>query len=444
MQTRAAFQRLSGMSLYAIAALFSVICGWYLARTSSPKPLEAIGALVIAVTAYLRPRWALVGGLIVVALPYMWGPAVPKLGFGFGVLVGLLMVAIALPRCRGFEMTALDWAVLALAVSPAPIGYFQGQPVHLTLWLAPAITLPYFGFRLFFYANEETLRWFPPVIISVGVVVALLGLWETLSGRNPLVKAATPDYSSGVNTVWDTPLHRNGLLRAEATFGHPIALGMFLLIPLAFALSRPGRRYLWATVLILSGEAVTLSRGPWIGAVVVALILARWHRRRLIGVGTVLVLATWLYGPLNRLILQSGSASTQTGHNAAYRFGLIGSAFHRLSFIGHPNTDLSKILPNYADVTSLLAGTVLATGVVGLVELALIAFLVLRLLRGARADDDRNFLAAAAAIVGQLVGLLAVTLITNYQVFFWASLAYLVAVNAHRRNERQHLEPAAA
>jgi len=51
---------------------------------------------------------------------------------------------------------------------------------------------------------------------------------------------------------------------------------------------------------------------------------------------------------------------------------------------------------------------------------------VAALIRALRADDTDRF-AATAALVAQLVGLLAVTLITNYEFFFWALVAYVSA-----------------
>jgi hypothetical protein len=73
----------------------------------------------------------------------------------------------------------------------------------------------------------------------------------------------------------------------------------------------------------------------------------------------------------------------------------------------------------------LLAGTIIRTGVVGLAELSLIALLAIHALLHARRSGDREYFAAASALTAQLVGLLAVTLITNYQFFFWALVAYV-------------------
>ena len=98
---------------------------------------------------------------------------------------------------------------------------------------------------------------------------------------------------------------------------------------------------------------------------------------------------------------------------------------HDVSLLGHPFTDIQSAIPNYADVTSLLSGTAIRTGLVGLIELALIACLAIVALVDARRQWDTDYRAATAALTAQLVGLTSVALITNYQFFVWVLLAYV-------------------
>jgi hypothetical protein len=432
MNVQIASRRLSRDAwIFLVAAVAEVMVGAYVGKTGSFMPLLAFLAIAAVVAARARPRFALATGLAAMALPYTWSPQIPKLGSGMGILVGLLLLIAYLPTLTGFRPVALDFAVLAFAVTPAWIGAFQGELLHLTEWMAPAITLPYFGFRLFFEATDAR-RVFAPVVIAIGVVVSLIGIWESLTGHNPIVAAGTMTYSSGGHyvTAWDVPLYRGGRLRALSTFGHPIAFGMFLLIPLAFALARRGFWNLAAAGVILAAVALTYSRGPWVGALVVLLLLVGRGRGRIIAVAASLVAAAIFVEPVHRILLESGSASTEAGHNTYYRLGLVTQAIHGTSLLGHPFTDIQSAIPDYADVTSLLAGTIIQTGMVGVAELTLIAWLVIRALLHARRGADPDQLAAAAALTAQLVGLLAVTLITNYQFFFWALVAY-VATGGH-------------
>ena len=367
-------------------------------------------------------RATVVLGTFVMALPYTWSPQVPKLGMGFGILVGFGLLLASFPLARQFRLTMLDIAVVLLAVTPAPVSYFQGQGFHLTLWLAPAALFPYFGFRLFFHSTGSRSAFVPAVVIA-GIATTAIALVETGTGRNPIL--APQPFSA----MWDSPLRRNGILRAASTFGHPLAFGMFLLIPLAYVASRRGRLYVALTLLFLAGELVTLSRGPWIGASLIMLFVSRWNRRRLFAIAILALAAVVAIHPLRSLIFQSGGASTESGQTASYRVGLLSGAFKHLTPLGHPNTDIQHLIPGFADVTSWLADTILSTGFAGLCELLLVVGLAIRLIVISHRDGDADFIGSGAAVAGQLAGLVTVTLITSYQFFWWASLAYLVATS---------------
>src|SRR5205085_245785 len=91
---RFALHRLvEGSWLYAGAvSACSVVAGVYIGRTGSLIPLVVLGAAGAIAVATTRPRLALAFGLTAMALPYTWGPQVPKLGFGSGIVVGLLLL----------------------------------------------------------------------------------------------------------------------------------------------------------------------------------------------------------------------------------------------------------------------------------------------------------------------------------------------------------------
>lgn len=409
--------------------------GLYIGQTGSLMPLVALGALGGLMVAIVRPRFALALGLAAMALPYTWGPQT-KLGFGSGIVVGLLLLIAFAPILTRFQPSALDVAVLAFAWTPAATAAFQGQAFHITAWLAPEVVFPYFGFRLLFHA-PDACRVFATVIVVIGVIVASIGIWEGLTGHNPIVAAGTNTYTAGhYTTTWNHPDYRDGHLRALSTFGHPIAFGMFLLIPLAFALARRGPWNLAAAGIILIAVALTFSRGPWIGCLVVVVLLAGWNRRRILITATAIAAAAIFVGPVNHVLAQSTSAATEAGQNTYYRVGLLSQAFHNVSWLGQPFGDLQSAIPNYADVTSLVAMTLIQTGIVGLIELATIACLAITALVNARRHGDHDYQAATAALTAQLVGLSAVTLITNYQFFFWVLLAYVATLRQIHSRER--------
>jgi hypothetical protein len=389
-------------------------------------PLLGIGAMAAIVLAVTKPALALVAGLSAMALPYTWGPDVPKLGFGMGILVGLLLVVASVPSLSRFRPGALDYAVLAFALTPAAIAAWQGQAFHVTNWIGPAITLPYFGFRLLL-RSDEARRMFPGALIWIGVVVSAIAIWEGLSGHNPIVAPGSKMFMSNGQFVtgWNVPEFRNGHLRALSTFGDSIALGMFLLIPLAFAVGRRGRSPTVAAGIILTAVVLTYSRGAWIGAVIVLLLLLWQGRGRALAAGAALIAAALFVPPVHSILLESTSAATEPGQNTYYRLGLVTHAFDQMSVLGHPYANLQTAIANYADVTSLLAGTLVQTGVLGLAELVLLVGLAMRAFLDARHSSDRDRYAGAVALVALFIGLTSVALITNFQFFFWALLAYV-------------------
>jgi len=412
------------------AGVAGSVLGAYIGRTGSFKPIVLIGSVCAVVVAVAWPRVALVGGLVAMALPYTWGPQVPKLGFGSGIAVGLLLVVAygsTLPRYRP---NTFDIAVLAFAFTPAAIAAFQGLPFHITYWLAPAVIFPYFGFRLLFYASDIG-QTFARTIVQIGLVTSLIGIWEGLSGRNPIVKPGVLTYASNGHyvTTWNVAEYRDGRLRALSTFGHPIAFGMVLLIPFAFALARGGLWNLVVAGMILVAEVLTYSRDAWIGCLVVVVLLFGRHQRRILAAAVVLASAAFFVGPVHKLLVESGSASTEAGSTTYYRVGLLRQVFDHMSLFGHPFSDLQSAVPNYPDITSLLAGTIIQTGFVGLLELAFVAGLALVALVDARRYADQDYRAATAALTAQIVGLTSVTLITNYQFFFWALVAYVATLH---------------
>jgi hypothetical protein len=183
---------------------------------------------------------------------------------------------------------------------------------------------------------------------------------------------------------------------------------------------------------MLIAEVFTYSRDAWLGCVLVVLLLARHHRRRTFAVSAVLVAATFFVGPVHRLLAASSSASTEPGHNTYYRIELLKHAFEHASVLGHPFSDLQTAIPNFPDVTSLLASTALHTGLIGVLELAVIASLAIIALVDAYRRGDEDYRAGTAALVAQLVGLTSVNLITNYQFFFWALVAFVATRWTHR------------
>jgi hypothetical protein len=417
--------RLRVATIYAVAPLVALVLGRSIANAPRSKELVLLAGLVLIVLANRAPRTALACGLLITAYPFTREPDLPKIGIGTGMVAGVVLGLAYATRLTSVKFNAIDLFVFVFALTPVFILLIEGQSVsHLTDWLAPQVLFPYIGFRLIF-ADRRARAFFAPATVTAGAVLGVLGVYEALAHHNPFAPAAHQQIVGGIRPItFGVPLYRAGLLRAASVFGHPIAFGMVLLIPLAFALARPGRWYALATFAILAGEASTLSRGPWLGAVMVFLLLVGLNLRRSLLVAALAAVAVSV-GPISTL-LSSGRGTTEA-YNANYRTGLLQAAFHHATWIGNPNANLAQAIPGFSDVTSLIATTIVRTGIVGIFELLVLVALAVFSYLYARKAGGADRLAACAALLGLLVGFVTVTLITNMAFFFWILLAFVSA-----------------
>jgi len=412
-------------AIYLAAPLVALALGRSIANAPRSKELVLLAGLVLIVLANRAPRTALACGLAITSYPFTREPDLPKIGIGLGMVAGVFLGLAYATKLKRVRTNSIDAFVLIYALTPVFILLIEGQSVsHFTDWLAPPVLFPYIGFRLIF-AERRAADFFAPAVVAAGSVLGVIGVYEALAGHNPFAPAVQQPLVGGVRAItFGVPLYRAGLLRASSVFGHPIAFGMVLLIPLAFALARPGRRYALATFAILAGEASTLSRGPWLGAVAIFLLLLRLNLRRSLAAAGIAVIAVSV-GPISKL-LSSGGGTTEA-HNAHYRTGLLQAAFHHATWIGNPNANLAQAIPGFSDVTSLIATTIVRTGIVGGCELIVLAALAILSYLYARKAGSADCRAACAALIGMLIGFVTVTLITNMAFFFWILLAFVSA-----------------
>ena len=118
------------------------------------------------------------------------------------------------------------------------------------------------------------------VLVCVLDVAALLGVFEEVRGVHL--------FGSHAGTFFHAD-GRSGWMRAQGIFPHPIVLGtaLALTLPFAFAclISSDGRLRWLGRVSIpvhVAGLVVTVSRGPWIGAMVGVVVIACFLRRRFV------------------------------------------------------------------------------------------------------------------------------------------------------------------
>ena len=224
---------------------------------------------------------------------------------------------------------------------------------------------------------------------------------------------------------------REARVRAEATFGQPIAFGSFLIIPLVLAFAQRRWKIL---ALIATGELLTLSRGPYVGALSALFLFAIVTR----GVGRVAVvavagaLAAIFVGPVSHTIGASFSPGTTEAANALYRSDLLHASLASATLWGHPLVNSTSLFTEsgrlaLTDVASQVALMVGEQGLIGLLIWVGLLLAVAQAIRIGLHRRDRLLTALGIAIVGLWISLLSVALITTFQYAFLMALALAAA-----------------
>jgi O-Antigen ligase len=250
--------------------------------------------LLIATLLAMRRQEAHVVGMFFVLL-FAGSPvpvSIPGLGLVNYVLVidhyRLLTLALLLPTAL-----VLIQSRRTIALGRAPVDYFvlayfllvsvlefrgssftdgaRGVVTH-----AIDIFLPYFVVSRSIRDVEGFKAALTGFVIAA-CLLAPLALFESLRGWRLYTAVQIP---LGLNPfVWSGYLGRAGLLRAAVSLGHPIVLGFVFMVALGFllflnrSLAKNWQRWLAWTALVL-GLLSSLSRGPWIGALLLGLAIA--------------------------------------------------------------------------------------------------------------------------------------------------------------------------
>lgn len=406
-----------------------------------PAIVMALAAIAtVGVISWSIPRLAIAVGLALMALPYTWSPTVLSIPLVPALVVSGVWIGVSLIQGGWrFRWHPIDFAVAAFVLAPAISALIVGFSYGLFWHTIANVAVPYAAVRLYLSTNDRSIAEFvPPALIGVGCAVAVLALVEVVLGYNPTTRVLT----NPALIQWTHEASRAGFVRAQASFGQPIALGAFLLLPIGFAAVWPGKRLWWALALLLPAILFTFSRGPWIGLVAMLMLVLfteKSIRGRLPSVLGLILLAgvvAWLISPVQEVIQQTFTTGTVEAGNAVYRNQLLGAAFQHLTFAGTPVTQAQTtgLLPGFKDLTSTLVLTMLRTGVLGLTALIALVLFAVRSLVTAIRTNDGQLRAISIVVISQLVVLVDVALITNYQYMFWLSVALLAVHGAdHRR-----------
>lgn len=436
--TLPSLQRRTSVGALAGAAGGATLGG--MALSAHPLTVVALAAIAtFAVISWSKPRLAVASGLFLMALPYTWSPTLFSVVVAPALAISAIWICVSVAQGRYyFSWHPIDLAVAGLVLAPAISSVAVGYSFSLFWFTIANVALPYAAVRLYLSADDRrVVNFVPPALVGVGCAVAVLAFAEVILGHNPTTHVFTnPDL-----TRWTLESTRSGFVRAQASFGHPIALGAFLLLPLALAAAWPRKHLRWALLMLIPAVLLTFSRGPWVGLVLI-LILVLVTERSIRGrlptvVGLVVLIAgiAWFFGPVRDVIQLTSVPGTVEAGNATYRSHLLTAAFEHVSLVGTPlpQSQTNELLPEFKDLTSTLVLTLLRTGVLGLSALFALAFFAVRSLVRAIVARDGYLRAISIAVIAQLVVLVDVALITNYQYMFWLSVAFLAVYEGDRR-----------
>jgi hypothetical protein len=294
-------------------------------------------------------------------------------------------------------------------------------------------------------------------------VMALIGVFELLKGW--LLYSSLPAFLD-VRWGYGHYLARDGALRATVSTGHPIvfgyvmtvALGLHMAVRAAYPSAASWRN---VAVLLGGGIAVSLSRGPWIGAVVMLALATALAPRPAVRIGKITVTAVLLVPVLmftpygSKVIGLLPFIGTVDAETVTYRQQLFNVAWDVVMmnpFFGSPYYQSSGVLEQMRqgegiiDIVNSYLGIALVTGFVGLALFVLVfassaRSLLVYLARhedkmGAEHVMGRSLL---ATIVGVLTILATASSINAIPVVYWclagACAAYVRYIQAASYDE---------
>lgn len=438
---RASFSATAGVSLAACGGLL-------LGAVVAAKPqlvLLAIGAVLALVgiaVAYTRPALTF-GGLVALTalVPSYASPSVgPLLFIPAAAASWILAVALGwrnlLERGRVFKPNVVDLAVgifvllMAISTEFSPRIDFHEFVHVMFLWAGP-----YLGCRVLLAEVERPTR---VLAISFGLMTAFLmpfAVAEYLGAGNVFHNF---NFNAAEYNVWAGQAERFGQVRAEASFGHPIALSMFaatsavLSVAMGLQAGERRERLLWygSAALAIAVQVVSVSRTGWlilvIGLVAMALLYARGvARRRLITAlaagAAVLLLAAVLVPSALQILPGFEKQEAQVQSSTDYRSALLKRALEPGVLNAWGNAQ-NKVTPyvNFGTATDnqyiLLAD---AWGLIPTAALFLCGLAMLWLLARWYSVDRDGLLMLPVVAFGNLVAIFYVAFITQQQVVIW-------------------------
>lgn len=399
--------------------------------------LALLGAVVGAVALLVfraSPRATMVVWTLVLFFVPIWVGV--SLGIVWSAITLMTIAAIAASvtdvRLGAIDVLVAVFALLVLVQLALQLSTLSASVIAVLEWL-----VPYVWGRLVL-ARVPGLD-IARILAAAATVAAVLALIEFATGRNAFVALPGP----GNAAEWARLQPRAGFLRAEGAFGHSIALGAALAMSTPFVLVARWRP--WATalslVVIVGAVVVTFSR---IGLVALALTLAlsaallpgvRRSVRWLVVLGG--AVAVGVVVPfLGAVFADAGDEAAGSADSRSGQLALLS----QLRPFGSAGDWSGRMVDGvyFGEYADSIDSTLLLVGLrFGWVPLAVLALVLLAIALGALRSPNP----AALAVAGQLPGLVAVALITQFGMLLWFLAGLAVAWRLRDLDEAELARP---
>jgi hypothetical protein len=422
------------------------------------------GAAVAAALTY--PERVFIAFVLVVALiptyaaPKM-GPIlfIPGAGLAW-ILAGTLAWRNAMQRGRLFGLTAIDLLVVVFFVLMY-ISSQVSQQVELKIyendvfaWLGP-----YLATRLLLQDCKRPAFAVAASFAAATVLVAPVAVLETLGVKNPFLNF---QFNSAEAAAFGNTVSRLGEVRAQASFGHPIALSMFVaasaLLSLGMAIyakiSKERAIWLGLAAVAIAVQVMTASRTGYLmlvpGVILLGLTTAmQTARKRLMGffgLVAVLFVAMQFTGalPEELQLFPSGQAQSaaaeEVSESGAYRERLLERAIEPgvLGLWGNPYNKVTNAV-SAANTATDNEYIILADswGLIPTFSLIAIAIALLIAIVVARGRNAYELVILPIAALMSLGALFFVAFITQQQVVIWILIGASSAASERVLRERR-------
>jgi O-antigen ligase len=448
--------------LFAAAVVIAVISGIF----AAVEPLISFGGVCAAVFVILL-LWKFEAAFLFTLFLF---PFIPRyFGLDFGgwmvlnphraLLAGLFIVWILKKISTGERIvhkTPLNMVIaLFLLFRLFSVLFSMDFNVSLFRFISESLMyfLVYFVAVDTFQTKEKIERAVRYLILAAGMV-GILGFVEFLTRTN-LYAGLNPARESFPLTASDV-LFRTGFQRIEGSFGHPIALGMYLVLILPLALNQfltasAKRRGVWlSNALIISAAALlTFSRSVWLSLFFILVFFSLRYFKKFMPVVIVILILVFLVTSLFQVTIfnvgeifqksisleEKSEVSTSTASRLyQLKYGL---PFVKEKPITGYGIAMAKEASGLWSIDNYYLTLLLESGVFSLLAFLWLYLLIFKnLIAGMRASSEkgtRDLIFSLLVSVLSIAFMLAMVSLTFVFMLWWAVIALGVRLAAAER-----------